>query len=90
MSHAEAGFDPTATPYKDEIDSRAAEVTFSFCAGNAARTKKNYYGTGTAQDWWLRSPDSGSTTYFRNVNSIGGASANYASNSNAVSFGFST
>ena len=90
MSHAEAGFDPTATPYKDEIDSRAAEVTFSFCAGNAARTKKNYYGTGTAQDWWLRSPDSGSTTYFRNVRYTGGASANNASPSNAVSFGFST
>ena len=89
-AHAEMGFDTTAIPYSTEIDSNANEVTFSQYTSNASRIKKNYYGTGTAQNWWLRSADSGSATNFRYVTNNGGNANIYgASTSYGVCFGFS-
>ena len=89
MSHAEVGFDTTAVPYTNEIDSRAAEKVFSQYTNNNSRIKKNYYGTGTAQAAWLRSADSGSASYFRIIGGSGGAGNGGASNSYGVCFGFS-
>ena len=45
-------------------------------------------GSGSANNWWLRSPNSGNSNNFCNVNSDGSANYNNASNSNGVCFGF--
>lgn len=44
--------------------------------------------SGSAYDWWERSPRSSNSAYFCRVNSNGSAAANYASNSYGVAFGF--
>ena len=43
--------------------------------------------TVSANNWWERSPNSGNTNNFCNVNNNGTATHNNASNSNGVSFG---
>lgn len=53
-------------------------------AGNSKVKKVN----GSASYWWERSPYSGNTSYFCCVNYNGNASADFASNSLGVSFGF--
>lgn len=53
-------------------------------AGNSRIKKVN----GSADYWWERSPYSGNTSHFCNVNSSGTAANDYASNSRGVSFGF--
>ena len=55
-----------------------------YTAGNSTIKKVN----GSANDWWERSPYSGSTNGFCRVYSDGGASYNFASGSRGVSFGF--
>ena len=40
--------------------------------------------SGSANNWWERSPNSGNTTNFCNVNSDGTANNNNASNSNLI------
>ena len=88
-SHAEVGFDVSSVPYCNEVDSNAAEVTFQMYTSNASRIKKNYYGTGTAQYWWLRSADSTSATHFRSVTNTGAANSNGAATTYGVCVGFS-
>ena len=53
-------------------------------AGNSKEKKFN----GGASAWWERSPYASNTASFCNVHSGGGASANNASDSNGVAFGF--
>lgn len=53
-------------------------------AGNSRIKKVN----GSANHWWERSPYSGYTSYFCDVDSSGNASFYYASSSVGVSFGF--
>ena len=89
MSYAEAGFDTSAVPYTNEIDSNASEKTFAQYTNNNSRIKKNYYGTGTAQNWWLRSADSGSASNFRSITGNGSAYPNTATYSFGVCAGFS-
>lgn len=50
---------------------------------NADRIKTKINST-SAQYWWLRSPISGSSTYFGNVNGNGGANTGYSSFSGGV------
>ena len=85
-SNAELGWDYTASPYKDEIDSRAAEIVFSQYTTNASRVKKDYYGGGSARNWWTRSAIGTSTSQFVLV-STGGAVVNSYNNANASSNG---
>ena len=54
----------------------------------STRIKKLNNGSGSANWWWLRSPYSGSTSHFCNVNSGGSATDYSASNSGGVCFGF--
>ncbi|MBQ6404289.1 MAG: hypothetical protein IJI27_10325 [Oscillospiraceae bacterium] len=42
--------------------------------------------SGTAANWWLRSPNASNTTNFQNVNNNGNSNNNNASNANGVSF----
>ena len=53
-------------------------------AGNSRIKKVN----GSASYWWERSPRSGNTSHFCNVNSSGSANDSSAADSNGVSFGF--
>lgn len=53
-------------------------------AGNSKVKNKS----GSASDWWERSPLSGSSSYFCRVISDGDAGRNYANVSNGVAFGF--
>lgn len=44
--------------------------------------------SGSSNNWWERSPNSGNSNNFCNVNSNGNANNNNANNSNGVAFGF--
>ena len=44
--------------------------------------------SGSASDWWLRSPNVSNSNNFRYINSTGNVNNNNASNTNGVSFGF--
>ena len=54
----------------------------------SARIKKLSNGSGSANNWWLRSPYVSNSTYFCGVNTSGIADNYNASNSNGVAFGF--
>lgn len=89
-SYAELGWGFDASPYKDEIDSRASELTFSQYTTNATRTKKTYYGTGSATSWWTRSAVATNTTSFQLVSTSGAVNGNnYATNAQGICAGFS-
>ena len=53
-------------------------------AGNSKVKKKS----GSASYWWVRSPDSGNSNNFRNINSYGEAYTGNASINTGVAFGF--
>ena len=75
-------------PYKNEIDSEAEAITFSVFTDNNSRIRKTFNGEGSAVTWWLRSPQSSSSTEFRFVISNGAPISYSASNSNSLSWGF--
>lgn len=88
FSESEVGFSTSAVPYKNEISANAENVTFALFTDSASRIKKTFNGEGSAQYWWLRSPDASSTTTFRDVN-YGGNSGGYnASYNYSVAVGF--
>lgn len=43
---------------------------------------------GSANNWWLRSPNVNNSTNFWNVNNNGNCNNNNANNNNGVAFGF--
>ena len=90
-SQAEMGLTATEVPYVNEIASGADETTFSLYTDNDSRIKKPYNGSGSAQNYHLRSANAVKTTDFRYTNYVGGG--NYSSGGGAVmeygvSFGF--
>ena len=89
ISHAELGFDVAAVPYKNEISTDAAEVTFSKYTDNNSKIKKTFNGEGAAQAYWTRSADASSSSAFRTVANGGYALSNGATNSHFVCAGFS-
>ena len=88
FSQAEVGFNTGTVPYCNEVDADAETVTFPIFTDNASRIKKTYNGTGTAGDWWLRSPYSSSSTNFCYVGINGGSYGSGASSAHGVAFGF--
>ena len=88
LSQAEVGFNTTEVPYVNEVDASAESRVFSPFSSNNARIRKYYNGTGSAANWWLRSPVSSSSANFMYVTNGGGSSNNGASTSNGVAFGF--
>lgn len=91
MSQAEVGFNTGTTPYKEEIDPQAENRTFALYTNDPSRIKKTYNGSGSASTWWLRSPLTGSSTYFCGVYANGTSFSSYigASHSYGVAPGFS-
>ena len=45
-------------------------------------------GGGSAHSWWLRSPYTGGSTYFRYISNSGGVFSDIASYAHGVCFGF--
>lgn len=89
-SYAEMGLDISAAPYKNEVDAGANELMFMFYTGNNQRIKKTYNGEGSAQNYWTRSPYSGSSSSFCYITGNGGgANATGAAGSVAVCVGLS-
>ena len=88
LSQAEVGFNTTEVPYVNEVDASAESRVFSVFSSNNARIRKYYNGTGSAANWWLRSPVSSSSANFMYVYSNGGSGNGNASTSNGVAFGF--
>ena len=89
MSQNEVGFNLDQAPYAGEVDSNAENVTFTLYTDNNSRIKKTYNGTGSASNWWLRSPASGSSTGFTSVTGSGASANGNANNINGVAPGFS-
>ena len=77
-SMKEVGLLTTDTGYKDE------GTQYPLFTDNASRVKKV---NGSAANWWTRSPNTGSSTNFRYVNSDGSYNGNYASYSYGVVLG---
>ena len=80
LSYSEVGFG-TSSPYGDE------GTPYPLFSSNTAR-KKYKVGSTSATFWWLRSPNTGNSTYFWNVYSGGGSSNGSASTSYGVCFAF--
>ena len=88
LSQAEVGFDTGAVPYKNEVAAGAERLNFSPYNSNANRIKKTYNGTGSAVNWWLRSPSAANSTHFCYVISDGTAYSHTASASHGIAWGF--
>jgi len=89
-SFMEVGFGTGTVPYNGEVSSEANEKAFSYYTSNNSHIKKTFNNTGTAQNWWLRSADAGSSSNFRIVSNDGGGSySDNASYSYGVCVGFS-
>ena len=58
--------------------------------GTVAADRKKYLsnGSGSANIWWLRSPNVSNSNIFRYINSAGNVSSNSANYTYGVSFGF--
>lgn len=86
---SEVEIDGTTTAgYADEGEQYEYWKTIKDGTVAADRIKYLSNGGGSANGWWLRSPDVGSSTVFRYISSTGGVSSYNASSACGVSFGF--
>lgn len=95
-SHAEMGFDTTATPYSLECgqtvtleDGTVKGVAFACYTDNASRVKRPNNNTGAAAYYNTRSPEPSSASSWRYVINYGYANTYYASSSYGSPPGFS-
>lgn len=88
-STAEIGYETGAATYNAEVASEANEIAFSRYNGYASRVKKNNNNADTAQYYWTRSAETGSTTKYKHVSSNGYDGSTDASRDRFVCFGFS-
>ena len=86
---SEVEIDGTTTAgYADEGEQYEYWKTIKDGTVAADRIKYLSNGGGSASDWWLRSPNVSSSTYFRCIYSTGNVYYYYASTTYGVSFGF--
>ena len=78
----------TSAGYADEGEQYEYWKTVKDGTVAADRIKYLSNGSGSAHTWWLRSPCVSNSADFRNFNSTGNVSYNYASHTRGVSFGF--
>lgn len=78
----------TSAGYADEGEQYEYWKTVKDGTVAADRIKYLSNGSGSASGWWLRSPNVGNSTYFRNFNSTGTVNTNLAGSTRGVSFGF--
>ena len=77
------GFNVTTAAYSDESD-----APFSCFTTQASKIKKLNFGLGDASNYWLRSPNTGTSNYFYYVAAAGSSNSNYSGSSYGVAFGF--
>lgn len=87
-SYTELGYG-AISPYKEEIDDGANEKQFPIFTDNASRIRGRFNRPDTANYWWLRSPNSSSSTYFGFVSYYGTYGSNNANLALGVVVGFS-
>lgn len=78
----------TSAGYADEGEQYEYWKTVKDGTVAADRIKYLSNGSGSANYWWLRSPNVGGTTSFRGFGSTGGVGASNAHHTRGVSFGF--
>jgi hypothetical protein len=78
----------TSAGYADEGEQYEYWKTVKDGTVAADRIKYLSNGSGSANYWWLRSPNVGNSTYFRYFSSTGGVGNFDANNTRGVSFGF--
>lgn len=78
----------TSAGYADEGEQYEYWKTVKDGTVAADRIKYLSNGSGSANYWWLRSPNVSSSTYFRNFSSTGSVNVILASGTRGVSFGF--
>lgn len=78
----------TSAGYADEGEQYEYWKTVKDGTVAADRIKYLSNGSGSANGWWLRSPNVSDTTYFRAFNSTGYVTNSDASGTRGVSFGF--
>ena len=78
----------TSAGYADEGEQYEYWKTVKDGTVAADRIKYLSNGSGSAYDWWLRSPHVSTSTYFRLFASTGAVSNYYANATRGVSFGF--
>lgn len=81
-------FNSSVLPYRDEVDSEAETLNFTRLTTNTLRKKATFNNEGTAQIWWLRSPNPSGSSQFRDVAGSGGESSNNATNADYWALGF--
>ena len=89
FSAVDVGCSSDVYPYSAEVDPEAAQQTLEAFPDNASRIRKTFNGTGTAQSWWLRSPDASnvSNAYaIRNTGSL--LTGHFVGYSYWICFGF--
>ena len=86
---SEVEIDGTTTAgYADEGEQYEYWKTIKDGTVAADRIKYLSNGGGSANNWWLRSPNVSSSTFFRYINSTGIVSYSHAHSTYGVSFGF--
>ena len=78
----------TSAGYADEGEQYEYWKTVKDGTVAADRIKYLSNGSGSAYDWWLRSPAVSSSDAFRSISSAGAVSGNFANGTRGVSFGF--
>ena len=78
----------TSAGYADEGEQYEYWKTVKDGTVSADRIKYLSNGSGSAYDWWLRSPYVSNSAYFRHFNSTGVVSSSSANHTRGVSFGF--
>ena len=78
----------TSAGYADEGEQYEYWKTVKDGTVAADRIKYLSNGSGSANYWWLRSPNVGDSAFFRYFTSTGGVSNGYAYRTRGVSFGF--
>ena len=78
----------TSAGYADEGEQYEYWKTVKDGTVAADRIKYLSNGSGSANGWWLRSPNVGYSTHFRNFTSAGNVNTNVANDARGVSFGF--
>lgn len=75
-SQAEVRMNTTDVPYKDEVWSGSPSKAYSIFTDNVSRQARLANNTTATGDWWLRSPQSNSTSYYWYIRAGGDESTN--------------
>ena len=88
FSLGEVGYSASETPYKQEVEEGAESVVFPCFVDNSSRIRRFYNGTGSASNWYLRSPDPTNSTFYRGIYTSGAPQSISPLSAEGICFGF--